>query len=300
MRRAHCSHAGVSGAEVCGSYCENYCGLMGQRCPTAFAEDAVCEAACPVLSTTADLTVTDGASINCRIYHAAAAIQTGVDAHCGHASFNSESAVCGTASETLCQALLNENGCENTEFGSVADCIKAVDNLPEGLIEDVDGNTIDCRVYHAFVGITTDDADHCAHAGTDGGAVDGGVCGSICDAYCSVQLNVCAENYNSTESCMTACANFNTTGAVGDASGDTIQCRLYHTIVAATLSPDYGDHCGHSGPDGWGVCGGTAPVTTEEGTEVETSSEDQTDDEDSTAGASVVCASLAVALIIFA
>jgi hypothetical protein len=304
MFNAHCTHAGNSGANVCGGYCENYCGLMGFRCPDGYADVDQCMAACAVLSEDTDLATTGGPSINCRIYHAGAAIQLNDDSHCGHANFNSESTVCGTAADTLCQALLSENGCGNAEFVDEETCVSAITKLPEGATSDTSGNTIDCRAYHAFVGITSaleaDFETHCKHAATDGA----GVCGSICEAYCSLQLNVCKDNFNSSVTCMTACNAYNTSGVIGDAGGDTLQCRIYHSVVAAVLFPDVQDHCGHSSADGWGVCGGTAPTkpssTNSTGTGTGTGTTATSETKDDTDTSSVVVATLAFALVIFA
>ena len=77
---------------------------------------------------------------------------------------------------------------------------------------------------------------------------------SICDTYCDLAMATCTgENalYESMGDCQTACADFADTGADGDLSGDTVQCRIAHLGLAAD---DAATHCPHGGPDGGGVC----------------------------------------------
>jgi hypothetical protein len=54
------------------------------------------------------------------------------------------------------------------------------------------------------------------------------------------------------ESCMGVCGTF-TPGTVGDASGATLGCHLYHGGDPSKSAP--ATHCAHAGPLGDGVCG---------------------------------------------
>jgi hypothetical protein len=76
-----------------------------------------------------------------------------------------------------------------------------------------------------------------------------------CAHYCATSLANCATmevQYSSLASCMGVCAAF-TPGVVGDTSGNTLACRLYHTTAAATM-PGM-KHCIHGGPAGYAICG---------------------------------------------
>lgn len=88
----HCSHAGASGANVCGAWCEVYCDIMAVNCPDAYDDRDACVTACggfPVVSSTVN--VSTGDSVQCRLYHADAAAN---DAHCDHASVESTADTC--------------------------------------------------------------------------------------------------------------------------------------------------------------------------------------------------------------
>jgi hypothetical protein len=111
------------------------------------------------------------------------------------------------------------------------------------------GNTIQCKRYHGQVARDTPDP-HCWHAsiGQEGGTATG-TCGTACDFYCALRVGVCNDN---AAQCATNCTmlTFNsqlqTDAAV--TTGDSLNCRIYHTSVAATYPT--GDteriaHCGH-------------------------------------------------------
>ena len=101
------------------------------------------------------------------------------------------------------------------------------------------GNTLSCRIKHAGLaaGSPTNATTHCPHAGPTGA----GVCGTLCENYCYLASKNCTGNnvlYATDAACMTACAGiggeggFATTGAFGDTTGNTLQCRVYHVNVA--------------------------------------------------------------------
>ena len=98
-------------------------------------------------------------------------------------------------------------------------------------------------------------------AGTGGAAGMGGMGGAggaaafDCNAYCTDIMANCAgadQQYADMGSCMGACANLPSDGMAGATSGNTMQCRAYHTS-AAKMAPAM--HCVHAGPSGAGVCG---------------------------------------------
>ncbi len=84
----HCPHAGPSGGNVCGAWCDNYCQLMAKNCTGANAvyDAATCMTKCATIPTNGMPNATSGNSVQCRIYHLGVA---GTDAasamlHCPH------------------------------------------------------------------------------------------------------------------------------------------------------------------------------------------------------------------------
>ena len=140
------------------------------------------------------------------------------------------------------------------QYASVDACVDYCESwamLPLGDLSDTSGNTVGCRIYHAGAA-AADPALHCDHAGPTGG----NVCGTWCDNYCQLAQANCTggdELYADGDACNTACADLEMSGAAGDTSGDSVQCRIYHLGVAG--SPDgAATHCPHGAVDGGGVC----------------------------------------------
>lgn len=87
----HCPHAGASGGNVCGGWCENYCDLALAACTGAnqlFADRATCLTGCAGLATTGAPNATAGDTVQCRIYHLGVASSSAANAvtHCPHGS----------------------------------------------------------------------------------------------------------------------------------------------------------------------------------------------------------------------
>jgi|SRR5579859_1758205 len=75
-----------------------------------------------------------------------------------------------------------------------------------------------------------------------------------CTSYCAAVMSECTganAQYLSTDACVNACANF-PVGTAADTSGNTLGCRTYHAMLAATMPIP---HCWHAGPYGYGACG---------------------------------------------
>jgi hypothetical protein len=86
----------------------------------------------------------------------------------------------------------------------------------------------------------------------DAPVTPGNDCATLCAA---VTANCSADNiqYMDAAQCAAYCAAAAwPAGDVGDMTGNTIACRIYHAGVAAG-DPD--THCGHAGPTGGSVCG---------------------------------------------
>jgi hypothetical protein len=77
---------------------------------------------------------------------------------------------------------------------------------------------------------------------------------STCADYCAEIATNCTgtdTQYTSVDQCMAACTAF-PQGDPGAQSGNSLECRVYHT-GAALGDPD--THCVHAGPGGGGLCG---------------------------------------------
>lgn len=129
------------------------------------------------------------------------------------------------------------------QYPSVASCVRACAALPVGEDGAMSGDSLACRRTHADLAID-DPQTHCVHAGP-GGA---GVCGSNCESFCAIATSICPGEHPELGTCLETCTAWDATEPydVGDATGDTFACRLYHLMVAATDDPSALTHCAHT------------------------------------------------------
>ncbi len=165
------------------------------------------------------------------------------------------------ASADLCKsycATVTDN-CKdaNAQYKDLAECesnCKDWQKLDAGQAGAKDGNSVQCRVYHAGAAKDTGKPEvHCEHSGKTGG----NVCGSWCDNYCHLAMTACTGTnklFDTNEACMTECAKYPATGKSGDTGGNTVQCRIYHAGVASQSSDNATKHCSHAGISGDKVC----------------------------------------------
>ncbi len=89
----HCPHAGPTGGDVCGTVCESFCSVVMNVCTganAAYATAGDCLTACAALNDEGDPSATEGDSVQCRQYHAAAGVVLNdLVTHCAHARVNS-------------------------------------------------------------------------------------------------------------------------------------------------------------------------------------------------------------------
>lgn len=93
--------------------------------------------------------------------------------------------------------------------------------------------------------------------GPDAAANPDAAAAPSCTDYCTtIAANCTAANlmYANTNECMATCMRF-TPGTVGQTSGNTLGCRLYHAGNAAGSQQNADTHCRHGGPGGDGLCG---------------------------------------------
>ena len=171
--------------------------------------------------------------------------------------------------------------CSEDATACLAACTAAEAGMPAGDLTDTTGNTLGCRMYHTGVAPSAG-AEHCAHGNLFGGSsidAGNGVPGFPCvnsnaEAYCSMAMAYCQGNIDNDGdsatqdgplyagadqtaqymACMTAANGF-AAGNIGDTTGDTLECRLYH-VEAAGSNPmsAAGIHCPHASPGGGGIC----------------------------------------------
>jgi hypothetical protein len=143
--------------------CEDYCTTVTKNCADAnavYVSKDVCLAACKELpvGTTADTT---GNTLGCRSYHAGAAASNAT-LHCPHAGPGG-AGYCGTNCEGYCN--LAQAVCST--YQTQQDCLdicKTFKDMEPFSAQDVSGNTLQCRLYHASVA-AADPTTHCPHIG---------------------------------------------------------------------------------------------------------------------------------------
>lgn len=236
--------------EAAGDACETYCTNALANCT---GDNAVYTSMDECMGTCAGLpegtpTDTAGNTVWCRAYHAGDPAVMDAGMHCPHASA-SGGTVCGTPCEAYCSLMGANCGGEVAVFPSEADCMAACAAFPDDApFNAIDGNSAQCRIYHASFPAAADPVTHCGHASPNGDQT----CGSLCDAYCDQVLTNCGDLYVNEEECMTVCEGFPTNGEWDAVDGDSVQCRTYHASFPAAA--DAATHCPHAAADGGGVC----------------------------------------------
>jgi len=259
LREGNCQGAGPGGFGICGSDCESYCTLLHRICPDSFSADFppslgdpehVCQLTCGSLITEAAYTVDDPTvsaadSLQCRLWHLAAATVDGAG-HCEFAQFH-ENKQCADdpSGPHFCLHFCSVNGaaCGSAAYESERACVGVCLALPAGMPDDQTGNTRACRLWHSYSAATLP-AAHCTYT-TAGGD---GHCGTDnCQSYC---ILVNSENFKNTcrveaplipslGDCNSKCktlagAGANEWGSVDGGAG-TVQCLLRH--VGRALGP---------------------------------------------------------------
>ena len=250
----HCPHASLAGGDTCGSYCDVYCDMVDRNCGDAaqFPDRDACLDTCEAFPTNGDPVATIGNSVQCRIYHGSYPAEIDPEFHCPHAGVGGAD-VCGSWCEGYCSQMAAH--CPQT-YGSYDACITFCEVIPaDGMWNDTDTNSLQCRTYHASFPAAGDPGESCPRAGLTGGDM----CGSYCDVYCDFVDSYCSEDpmlYANRDACQEACGDFSRRGRDGDTVGDSVHCRIYHASFPAQADSVF--HCPHAAPDGGGVCEGPA------------------------------------------
>ena len=274
----HCPHAGKTGGNACGTWCDNYCHLVDKSCLATKQEMdtdvAGCSAKCKDIKAAGNPNDAAGDSVQCRIYHlgVAGTDEANSKIHCPHGKITpaagtpcAPAAMAAPTCETYCKAVTMHCTAANAQYTDEAACntyCKTQGKLPAGTADDKATNTIGCRTYHA--GAAAGDAVlHCPHAGKSGGDA----CGTWSENYCHLAIANCMDAnkiYAAAAACTAAAAAAKSDGKPNDAAGDTLQCRIYHLGVAGTDAANAAIHCPHGkvpSPAGTPCTSVVAPTT---------------------------------------
>ncbi|WP_437745287.1 hypothetical protein WMF39_09865 [Sorangium sp. So ce1504] len=245
-------------SEQCASYCADVmANCTGEH--QVYATLATCQGVCALLPEGDPLEPVDN-TVACRARQAELAGATGeVGVHCPAAGPGG-GGECGSNCESYCA--LRAAACTlevATEEECVAMCagLKDVDNFD--VIENHDGDTLQCRLVHVS-SATVDPEEHCPHASLTPVQPCGDPEGTepSCEDFCQVVMTSCTGDlavYESRAQCLAVCAAL-PPGATEDRTENTVGCRKYHAY-SAMLAPT--THCPHAGPGGDGHCGVEEP-----------------------------------------
>lgn len=177
-----------------------------------------------------------------------------------------------------------QNNCMggNLQYSSTDECKAACMLFPVGTDTDMMGNTLGCRIYHAGGPAMMAAETYCPRAGPGGDAISptgGGGCsgGDVCASFCALEIKACGSievplpgnptdstgnplfQYRNQDRCMSVCAGFDKTHTYStSAKGNSLACRLYRAVKAATGPGNAAMYCATTGsnPDPASDCGG--------------------------------------------
>jgi hypothetical protein len=186
---------------------------------------------------------------------------------------------------TYCMEIQNHCTGVNSQYMDAAECMAACASFPVGTSTAIDmGNTLGCRIYYAGAPAMMPAATYCPHAGPGGDVISpaaGAFCsgGDVCASFCALEIKACGSTeaplpgnptdptgnhlyqYRNLERCVTACDGFDKTHAYSTmAVGNSLACRLYRAVKAATGPGNAAMYCATTGsnPDPASDCGGAA------------------------------------------
>jgi len=282
-----CLAAGPGGQDRCGSNCESYCAMYAASGCGELAEvkmlaqpDAkdpvACETKCKAgLRDNRQLDSANGRdhegnTVQCRLVHLSNVLSykgmTSWADHCQHSAFAAKTLCVDELTKPISDAyctdycLLVKGACTGAQrlYENDAQCMSVCKATEPGTdSKSSSGNTMACRLYHAYNALLTSET-HCGHAGA--GGWDAPHCGDECASYCHLAAGACgaafAQKYPGGEpECNTKCAELRTlepagyggyTVATGTAAinmGDSLQCRLYYAVKALETPAESATSC---------------------------------------------------------
>jgi len=145
-------------------------------------------------------------------------------------------------------------------YTSHTTCLDVCEALQAGEEGDTFANTVQCRLGNARTALS-EPVTECPAAGPGGD----NICGTNCEGFCVLFQSACGNKfsavYASLQKCREDCeANIPDKGGytIDDDSGDSVQCRLWHSSVALD---DPIQHCEHVAGESICVASGGAGGT---------------------------------------
>jgi len=169
---------------------------MADNCGSLFQSYEECRAACQFYPTGGSADT--GNSLECRITYARAAV--GDPVLCGAAGIASDG-TCGGACEGYCTQVMTTCVGDAQVFVDNEDCMRQCSFLNQGGAFDdwrADGDSVQCRAWHAAAPAQLDPGSHCAHASL----FNDFQCGTTCSTWCSM----CTAQFPDEETCAADCA----------------------------------------------------------------------------------------------
>ena len=260
----------------CGTNCEGYCSVYQKVCPDSDVMADDCMRDCEALPDRGSYdalndfgTPTD--NLQCRIAHLTAAAQAkamnddadrkvhcGLPPNWGHAAIrpplNGTDTFCDLVPFTqkcddFCKLVDKTCGTSFPVYDDIPQCMALCKGYDVGTSSGDDANdTLACRRWHAYTGLTLDDPrTHCSHAGPTGD----GHCGmDKCESFCSLYKRSCGDqfktDYNGNlDNCKSDCQKLTGSNPTAeDTAGynllnkeqteaNTLQCRTHQAALAA-------------------------------------------------------------------
>lgn len=185
---------------------------------------------------------------------------------------------------TYCSEIQKNCTGGNLQYMDTAECMAACASFAVGTstVTDMSGNTLGCRIYHAGTPSVMAAATHCPHAGPGGDVIspaagEGCSGGDVCASFCALEIKACGSieapllgnptdatgnplfQYRNMERCMSVCDGFDKTHAYSTmAVGNSLACRLYRAVKAATGPDNAAMYCSSTGSNPNGDCAGAA------------------------------------------
>ena len=174
----HCYHAGLSGGNICGTWCDNYCSLSASVCAggdALYGSQEECLGACQSFSDVTQYGEFEGDTVQCRLEQLRLAIDD--VSLCTQAAPESE--ICAATAEPSCDEYCGRaiQVCGTTgvlaQYESERACLDfcAAEEIPVGTRDDITGNSLGCRLSHLVIAETVDKTIHCPHTGKTGAEV---------------------------------------------------------------------------------------------------------------------------------
>lgn len=164
----------------------------------------------------------------------------------GHTTGQQVTSLC----QEYCDAVMANCSGDYSQYLGSDVCLSVCKVLPEGSPGDQSGNSVQCRLTHAAAVTETGEPQVDCPAAGPGGA---GVCGDDCTGFCTIMVEYCTQ-YSNPQECNDVCAGVpklggysatlkDDSGASLFASGNSVECRLWH-VSSATQLP--ATHCLHA------------------------------------------------------